>query len=165
MEKLDITREDLYFPDMAESSSSLSDVPTSKEKPLDENPAHRRLRLNEFLCSSGKAPVRTASKKEWSQLSVRTKSSRVGQARDAVVASMEVISPGDPGLLWEALKASNMVEKDLGLDQHYFDIKYLNALAEAYDHASSWHTRRQVLSVMADLVPYHVLHQYIPGMA
>lgn len=163
MGNLDI-EPDFYSPDSTEgSSSSLSDV-TSKTNQKMGSTAYQRLKLNEFLCSSGKVPVRSASKKGWGQLSVRTKSSRVSQAKDAVVASMQVISPDDPGMLWEALKISKTVEKALKLDEHYFDTKYLNALADAYDHASSWDTRRQVLSVMADLVPYHVIQQYIHGM-
>ena len=38
------------------------------------------------------------------------------------------------------------------------------SLAETYQNASSWETRRQVLSIMADLTPYSVLQQFIPGI-
>ena len=44
------------------------------------------------------------------------------------------------------------------------DDKYLNSLAETYQNAASWDTRRQVLSIMADLVPYSLLQRYIPGI-
>lgn len=155
----------IYSPHAStESGSSSSDVQSSKKEDRTKanTSAIRRLKLNEFLCASGKTPVKVA-KKDWKQLSMRTKNDRVSKARDAVVASLQVISPTDPGLLWEALKSSKSVEKTLKTDEHHSDTKYLRALADAYDHASSWDTRRQVLSVMADLVPYHVIQQHIPG--
>lgn len=78
---------------------------------------------------------------------------------------MEVISPGDPGSLWETLKCSQAVEKTLGITQQSSaDKKYLGALAETYQNANSWDTRRQILSIMADLVPHSIIQQYIPGI-
>jgi len=72
---------------------------------------------------------------------------------------MEVIVPDDAGGLWEALKESGEVESALGVlsDPHPADDKYLKSLAETYQNASTWDTRRQVLSVMADLVPYSLI--------
>jgi len=62
------------------------------------------------------------------------------------------------------LKQSETVEKALGLRSSHTDQKYLTALAETYENVSGWDTRRQVLSIMADLVPVPVIQQYIPGM-
>ena len=42
--------------------------------------------------------------------------------------------------------------------------RYLEALAETYRNASSWETRRQVLSIMADLVSFRRIQLYIPGL-
>ena len=60
-----------------------------------ENQTPRRLKLNEFLIVCGKKTV-NQPKKSWEQLSTRTKNVRVSKAKDAVVASLEVISPGNP---------------------------------------------------------------------
>lgn len=129
-----------------------------------ENQTLRRLKLNEFLSVCGRETV-NQPKKSWEQLSTRTKNVRVSKAKDAVVASLEVISPGNPAALWEAMKSSQSVEKALGTEnQSPLDKKYLEALAETYQNASSWDTRRQVLSIMADLTPYSVLQQFIPGI-
>lgn len=68
---------------------------------------------------------------------MRTKNDHVSKTRDAVVASLQVISPKDLGLLWEALKSSKSVEKALKTDEHYSDTTYVRALADAYNHASS----------------------------
>ena len=94
---------------------------------------------------------------------MRTKNDHISIATDVVMASFHVIAPKGPGFLWEALKNSKSVEKALKTDENYSDTKYLPGLADAYDHAttSCWDTRRQVLSVMADLVPYHVIQQHI----
>ena len=104
-------------------------------------------------------------KKSWEQLSTRTKNVRVSKAKDSVVASLKVISPGNPAALWDAMKSSQSVEKALDTEnQSPLDKKYLEALAETYQNVSSWDTRRQVLSIMADLTPYSVLQQFIPGI-
>lgn len=79
---------------------------------------------------------------------------------------MEIISPEDSGGLWEALLNSGEVEKSLGLPSPVSSVedKYLTSLAEAYRCASTWDTQRQILSVMADLVPYTVIQRYLPNI-
>ncbi|CAH3154231.1 unnamed protein product [Porites evermanni] len=64
------------------------------------------------------------------------------------------------------LKTSGGVESSLGVpsETNPSDDKYLRSLAETYENALSWDTRRQVLSIMADLVPYSVLQRYLPGI-
>ena len=42
--------------------------------------------------------------------------------------------------------------------------KYLKALAETYENASSWDTKQQTLSIMADLLTNHELQNYIPDI-
>ena len=82
------------------------------------------------------------------------------------MAALEVIIPDDAGGLWEALKESGEVDSALDVlsEPHPADDKYLMSLAEAYQHASSWDTRRKVLSVMAGLVPYSLIQRYLPGI-
>lgn len=41
---------------------------------------------------------------------------------------------------------------------------YLRALTETYEHGIGWETRRQVLSINADLVPFSKLQEYLPGI-
>ena len=57
------------------------------------------------------------------------------------------------------------MNKALGLDELPQSEKlYLEALAEAYNNAASWDTRRQVLSIMAGVASYNVISMYIPGL-
>ena len=145
--------------------------PTSSSELSSDNKASvsldlRRTRLDEFLVASGK-PCLTEARKPWADLlDSRTRHVYVCKARDAVVAALEVITPDDAVGLWEALKKSGEVESALGIlsEVNPADDKYLKSLAETYQNAVSWDTRRQVLSIMADLVPYNLLQRYLPGI-
>ena len=44
------------------------------------------------------------------------------------------------------------------------DDKYLQNLANTYSNASTWDTKRQVLSIMADLVPFRILQRHLPDI-
>ena len=148
-------------PDTTENNGSSS---TSDSCSNHENQTLRRLKLNESLSVSGKGTI-NEPKKSWDQLSTRTKTVRISKAKDAVVASLEVIAPRNPASLWQALKSSQSVEAALCItDQTSADHKYLEALAETYQNANSWDTHRQILSVIADLIPYSVIQQFIPDI-
>ena len=63
------------------------------------------------------------------------------------------------------MKSSHTVEKTLNTSEEMLeDRKYLEALAESYENASSWDTRRQILSVLADQVSFKRIQYYIPGL-
>ena len=151
----------LYVPSQKETSSS----ELSSDSRSSANLSLHRTKLNEFFAISGKSTL-TQQRKPWAIMLGRTRHVYVTKARDAVVAALEVIIPDDAGGLWQALKESGEVESALDVlsERHPADDKYLKSLAEAYQHASSWDTRRQVLSVMADLVPYSLIQRYLPGI-
>ncbi|KAK2547064.1 hypothetical protein P5673_033173, partial [Acropora cervicornis] len=164
MENVAITSDDTSLYVAKETGPSSSDL--SEDSRDTANLFLRRAKLNEFLVASGKAVV-AQPKKPWSQmLDARTKQVYIDKAKDAVVAALEVIIPDDAGGLWEALKMSGGVESSLGVpsETNPSDDKYLRSLAVTYENASSWDTRRQVLSIMADLVPYSLLQRYLPGI-
>jgi hypothetical protein len=81
------------------------------------------------------------------------------KAGRTIVSALEVITPGDAGSLWQAVKDSNVVDKALGVQA---SSKYLQALAESYENASN--AKRQILAVIADLVPFKEIQGYIPGL-
>ena len=97
---------------------------------------------------------------------MRTRRSHVSKASESVVAALNVIAPGDAGHLWEALKASQSVEKALGIPgESDVDKKYLEALAETYNNASSWSTCRQILSIMPDLTTLEGIQSFLPSVS
>lgn len=150
----------LYDPDADTADSSAS---TSTERAdRDHGLTARRHHLNAFLQSCNVSSRVGQYRKAWDGASTRTQRSHVTKAKDVVVSALKVITPGDEAHLWHALQSSKLVEKDLGCDEPSLaENKYLQALAETYRNASSWDTRRQVLSVMADIVPLKLLQRYL----
>ena len=150
----------LFLPDTG-SSSELSESDTTNGNDL----SSRRNALNKFLSVSGVEFV-PVSKKKFSELQQRTKINHVSKASETIAAVLDVIAPGDAGALWEATKESKLVERKLSIDEDLDSTEelYLQALAETYVHATGWDTRRQILSIMADLVPFSRLQKFIPGI-
>ena len=166
MMHLQLEEKSFYQPSSQDSDSqagSSSDLSDGTQAGSDSK-VSRRAKLNEFLLSCN-APRVGPCKKRWAEASARTKSGHIAKAKALVVAGLEVIAPGDAGHLWEALRDSGAVEKEFGIaEESPEEQKYLNALAETYRNASCWETRRQVLSIMADLVTFKRIQRYIPGL-
>ena len=95
-------------------------------------------------------------KKCWEAMSIQRKNVSVGRATTAIVATLKVIALEDAGHLWKAVQSSHNLEKALGLNKKPADKKYLKALAETYQHTMSWDTRRQVLSITANVVLFQI---------
>lgn len=149
----------LFVPDEDSVSDEDSSNDAAKEPGEQEL---RRKSLNRFLESCNIEKL-TRPRKKWEDAGERTQRNNVKKATDVIVAVLEVITPGDAAQLWDALQSSMMVDKELESGENA-DRKYLEALAETYRNASSWDTRRQVLSIMADLVPVKRLQRYLPGI-
>ena len=81
-----------------------------------------------------------------------------------ILAGLNVIAPGDAGYLWEAVRKSGSIEKELCIGEEQEERKYLEALAESHQKASCWETRLQILSIMTDLTSFKRLQFYIPGL-
>lgn len=159
-EKLTVEDESSVYYSNANSSSSVSSDDCSSNLQV-----LRREKLNEFLHISGKGEsIPGQPKKRWETMSIQRKNVYVGRATTAIVATLEVIAPEDAGHLWKAVQSSHNVEKALGLNEKPADKKYLKALAETYQHATSWGTRRQILSIIADLAPFREIQKFIPGL-
>lgn len=149
----------LYQPDSQASSSETS----SGDVPATSSQATKRLLLNDFLRSCDAGTV-GPNKRRWEVSSERTRAKHVSKAKSLIVAGFNVIAPGNAGNLWEAVRKSGSVEKELGIGEELEDRKYLEALAESYRNASCWETRRQILSIMGDLTTFKRIQSYIPGL-
>ena len=150
----------LFLPDTG-SSSELSESDTTNGNDL----SSRRDALNKFLSVSGVEFV-SVSKTKFSELQQRTKINHVSKASGTIAAVLDVIAPRDAGALWEATKESKLVERKLSIEEDLDSTEelHLQALAETYVHATGWDTRRQILSIVADLVPFSRLQKFIPGI-
>ena len=162
MESLSIYSDEksLFCPD--DSSTSEDSVSDSGNEAVDLN--IRRDALNKFLTVSGVNCI-PESRKPFDKLTKRSQNTRVSITADSIIAVLDVIAPCDGGALWEATKRAKLIEKNLALDDFGNNDKvYLKALAETYEHAVGWDTRRQVLSIMVDLVPFSKLQKYVPDI-
>lgn len=87
------------------------------------------------------------------------------KSADIVAAVIKVLSPDNASQIWQVLASSPSISSLLGVDEVSFaDKRYLEALAESYQNASSWDIRRQILSIMTDLASYSIISSFIPGL-
>ena len=100
----------MYVPEEPISSSTASSDETGGPE---ETRTNRRTRLNRFLESCAVTSRVGPYKKAWRETGSRTRTSHMEKARDAIVAVLDVVTPGDGALLWEALQSSVLVEKAL----------------------------------------------------
>ena len=94
----------------------------------------------------------------WDETAGRTKRHYLRNARQVVFAKLEEIAPNNSDSLLRAVK-ERQLNDDGGTD--YF---LLEALAECYENASHWNSRRQILSIFADKVNFRTIQQYIPNI-
>ena len=69
--------------------------------------------------------------KWWEAASEHTRARHVLKAKSIIVSGLNVIAPGDAAYLWEAMKKSGSVEKELGIGEWQEDRKYLKALVKS----------------------------------
>lgn len=80
------------------------------------------------------------------------------KARQVVVATLEEIAPNNSEMLLRAIKESQLD------DDEDMDCSLLEALAECYENASHWNSRRQILSIFADKVSFKTIQKWIPDI-
>ena len=87
-----------------------------------------------------------------------------------MTAVVQDIAPNDSSSLFQeacsssALRETLSTDKDSADDETIVDETLMSALAECYYAATCWETRRQILSVMADKVPFKRLLKWIPDL-
>ena len=156
--QLKITDETFLSPDTASTASTYSD----ETEPITSN--EPRGKLNEFLLSCKLEPLGNPWM-SWSDSTERTKLRQTKRTTEIVSAVLKTVSPENAGNLWQNLTSSSGMNEALGVDKlSPSEESYLQALVEAYHNASTWDTRRQVLSIMAGVASFKDISQYIPGL-
>ena len=157
--KLKIDDETFLSPDSASTAfTHSSDESTSVSANVP------RKKLNEFLQVSKIEPLGKPWL-SWSSISDHSRQRQANKTTEIVAAVLKTISPDNTGDLWQRLASSTTMNKALGIDTiSHSDEIYLEALAEAYHNASSWDTRRQILSIMAGVGSFNDISRYVPGL-
>ena len=150
----------LYLP----SDTSMDVTPDSSSRRRHESTSLTK--LNEFLESRDISPVRHAVSIPWKEASERTRRRHVRKAQQAVGAVLEEVAPNQSEDLWNSLVTllNRQFSSDSESEDEEVDNVLMNALTECYSNAFTWHTRRQILSIMADKVSFRTLKKWIPGL-
>ena len=135
--------------------SDASHLFVSTEKP--EVCPTPKAKLNAFLRSRDVSPIRHSLTLPWDQASERTKRFHTRKAQHVVDACLKEIAPEDADMLFFSLKRTQTTESSV-------DHTLMEALSECYKNSSSWSTRRQILSTMADKLSFKDLRCWIPEL-
>ena len=122
------------------------------------NMATQKDLLNQFLASRDVSPIRYSLSTPWEDAAPRTKRFHTRKARQVIDACLQEIAPEDHHQLFDSV----LQARDASYD---FDSVLIDALAECYQNASHWSTRRQILSIIADKVQYKMLLRWIPDLS
>ena len=128
----------------------------------------KRQALNTLLDLSGKNPVKSSLKKTWENTSDRHKRRCIKHAQDGISSVLEVIAPEQESssAIWDIMKTTDLYDASSHSDESMSseERELIAALAECYENANGFATRRQILSIMADKYPFKTLQQHIPGL-
>ena len=134
--------------------------------------SYRKMKLNDFNESCGLPPISEVDI-DFSSVSERSRRRYIAETREVIEVVLRTLSPSHAAELWEALTASNKMREVFNLPKLEFDQKkpdsessdkYIRALVEAYENASSKNVKKQVLSIIADLTTLEGIRKYIPGL-
>ena len=123
--------------------------------------------MNQFIESKDVSPVRYPVSEPWSEASNRTRRRHVPKSRQAVGAVLEEIAPQQSAHLWKTLVSFKSLEaQDSSSDTEDGDVDQvlMVALAECYMNSSTWQTRRQILSIVADKLQFRTVRRWIPDL-
>lgn len=114
------------------------------------------------------SPVRSQLQTPWKEASGRTKRYYTRKASQAVSAVVNDISPNESGPLFNEVVSSEALKwqfpSDDDSEEVMIDKTLMTSLADCYRAADNWSARRQILSIIADKMPYKKLASFIPGL-
>jgi hypothetical protein len=124
---------------------------------LDPPKPATKVLLNQFLESRDVSPVRYSLVTPWEDAAPRTKRHHTRKAKQVVDACLQEIAPEDHQQLFDSVCQARASSQE-------FDSVLIDALAECYQNASHWSTRRQILSIISDKVKFKDLLKWVPDL-
>ena len=161
---LEISSQGLKDDETFLSPDTASLVSSTSEESITSKPNSRE-KLNEYLVSKNIEPV-SQPWVEWEKASDSTKLRYTRRTAEIFSSVLHDLTPSCAGSLWQAVVSYPAMNEALGLDELSETSKcYLRVLAEAYDKAHGWDTRRQILSMMSGVSNYNDISRFIPGLS
>ena len=126
-----------------------------------ENKANASEALNCFLVSTGKEPSPCTLQVPWETTSKKTQAFYVSKVKDVITKTVHTLAPNDT---YNLLKATLNSITAGEINDETFRVKtgILMAVVESYNELSDPGERRQVLSIIADILPFKRLQKLIP---
>ena len=132
----------------------------------------KRQKLNEAVhsISGGRySPVMSSLNTTWDDVSDTQQRYYIRKAKETIVTSLSVITPGQEELVWKALQTEVLLDpnRDNQGKRKRFDPNsgLVDILVKAYEQAGHWQTKRQILSLFADDFSRAELQEMIPGLS
>ncbi|CAH3046708.1 unnamed protein product, partial [Porites lobata] len=132
----------------------------------------KRQKLNEAVhsISSGRhSPVMSSLNTTWDDVSDTQQRYYIRKAKETIVTSLSVITPGQEELVWKALQTEVLLDpnRDNYGKRKRFDPNsgLVDILVKAYEQAGHWQTKRQILPLFADDFSRAELQEMIPGLS
>ena len=134
--------------------------------------SERRQTLSDAIgnLSGGRfSPLLSTLNATWDDISPTQQKYYVRKAREAVITSLSVISPGQEKELWSSIQNESIIEgeeRDTAKRKR-FDTStgLIDVLIKAHDQANTWQTKRQILSLFANDFSRIELQKLIPGLS
>ncbi|KAL9976835.1 hypothetical protein ACROYT_G014170 [Oculina patagonica] len=176
----DVTEDDQIQIEESDETVTLSSLDSENSEPEEEVSIwcdekelqnERRQALNDALgnLTNGRfSPIRSTLNASWDDISSTQQKYYMRKAREAVTASLSVISPGQEKELWNSIRSESIIEREDGNSskRKRFDTStgLIDVLIKAHDQAGSWQTKRQILSLFANDFSRAELQTLIPGL-
>ena len=130
----------------------------------------RRQTLNDALknLTGGRfSPICSTLNASWDDISSTQQKYYSRKAREAVTASLSVISPGQEKELWKSIQNESIIEFGGSSKRKHFDTNtgLIDVLVKAHNQAELWQTKRQILSIFASDFTRTELQTLIPGLS
>ena len=141
----------MYLPDSEEDD----------DNDKSENKANALEALNCFLVSTGKEPSPCTLQVPWETASKKTQAFYVSKVKEVITETVHTLAPNDTDNLLKAtlnsITAGEINDQTLSVNTGI-----LMAVVESYNELSDPEERRQVLSIIADILPFKRLQELIP---
>ena len=118
---------------------------------------------NELLESKDVSPVRHTVRGSWNESSEGSRLRHLRKAKQLWRVVLDEVAPNQSEKLWHSLALSLNQQFSSDNESQVEDVGnvLINALTRCYGNASTWDTRRQILSIMADKATFWILNKWI----
>jgi len=133
--------------------ASFDDTVQDESFCMDVSPLEK---LNDYLASRDKSPIRHRLSIPWEEASDSTKRYYVRKGREIVQTCLEELAPGESSSILSCLSEQQSSSDDGKI--------YIQALCECYYNVEHWSTKRQILSIIADKLSFKEFKTWIPEL-